>query len=348
MKVLLVGHDFDFSAGDGISRYSYHMLNGLRKHADVDTVAIGKTPRPMRALFNVKAKDAEIVHLMYPDVANVDKGDAKMVVMWHDMRLFSKYEAGSQARYQPKLSERFNIANSLIRKWTLGNYASSNAEVCNSSQTVKELKKNLRSMHAYKTGKRYAVTPLGVDKEFLARKVWKGDRRDFAYVGSIHLKHKNLSGLLGVFEKIAEKSDSRLHIFTSSPDASEQLKLATRYFINLSEENVILHHRATTKEVSAFLPQMTAYLQLTSHEGFGMPILEALACGTNVLTLKESSIPPEVRKHTFSGTEREVVDKALELARNPESAPPSAVSYARSFTWERTVKETLAVYKKLL
>ncbi len=348
MKVLLVGHDFDFSAGDGISRYSYELYNGLRKLADVRTIATGKTPRPVRAFFNIKARDADIVHLMYPDVANIDKGKAKMAIMWHDMRLFTKYDEERQARSKPKLSERFNVASSMIRRWALSNYSSSDANLCNSTQTLAELKAHVRSEKAYKRGKRYAVTPLGVNPEFLRNRVWNGDRKDFAYVGSIHLKHKNLTGLLEVFNRIAESSDSKLHIFTPSQGAAEQLGIAIRYFRRLSSRNVVLHRMSTTTEISGYLPQMAGYLQLTKHEGFGIPILEALASGTNVLTLKGSSIPDEVKKYTFAGTEAEVVKKALELAKDPTPAPPRAISYARSFTWERTVRETLRVYEKLL
>jgi hypothetical protein len=79
-----------------------------------------------------------------------------------------------------------------------------------------------------------------------------------------------------------------------------------------------------------------------------MSILCALAAGTNVLTLKGATIPNETSKYTFRGSESEVVRKALELAKNSKPASPQAIKYARSFTWERTVKETLAVYKKLL
>ncbi len=344
-----MGHDFDFSAGDGISRYSYELYNGLKERVELRTIATGKTPRPLRALFNINAKDADIVHLMYPDVANIGKGDAKMVIMWHDMRLFSKYEEESQARATPRLAERFNVASSMIRKWALSNYAGSDANVCNSSQTLGELKDYMRAQRAYKPGKRYAVTPLGVDPWFFHNKVWKGDRKDFAYVGSIHLKHKNLPGLLKVFNRIVERSrESKLHIFTPSTGAQEQLRIALKYFSNLSGKNVVLHYKATTREVSGYLPQMAAYLQLTMHEGFGMPVLEALASGTNVLTLRDSHIPKEVRRYAFSGSEEEVVRKAIELAKVATPAPKQAVSYARSFTWKRTVEATLKVYERLL
>ncbi len=348
MRVLLVGHDFDFSAGDGISRYSLEMYKGLSKHADVRTIATGKLPRPARALFNINVKDADIVHLMYPDVARVNKGRAKMVTTWHDLRMFHKYLEEGQYKVKPRLIERFNIANSIIRKWTIDNYKASDGLVFNSSQTQKELKGYLASQKVYDARKASAVTTLGVDSTFLRTRPWDGDRKDFVYMGSIHLRHKNLSGLLHVFNKIAAKHDVRLHIFTFSPDAQKLLSDNMKGLGNLSTNNVILHYRVQDAVVSRYLQTAVAYLQLTKHEGLGMSIFAALACGTNVMVLKNSVMPREATKYVMRLSADDVARKAGQMAENPKPAPKKAIEYARSFTWERTVKETLAIYKKLL
>jgi glycosyltransferase involved in cell wall biosynthesis len=348
MRVLLVGHDFDFSAGDGISRYSLEMYKGLRRYAEVSTIATGKLPRPARALLNINVSDADIVHLMYPDVAKVNKGKAKMVTTWHDLRMFNKYLEEGQYRVKPKLVERFNIANSIIRKWTLENYKASDGIVFNSSQTQKELKDYLSSQKVYDAGKIYAVTPLGVDAAFLRTKPWDGDRKDFVYMGSIHLRHKNLSGLLHIFNKIAAKHDVRLHIFTFSPNAQKLLSESMKGLGNLSSSNVILHYRVQDAVVSRYLQTAVAYLQLSKHEGLGMSIFAALACGTNVMVLKDSVMPREATKYVMRLSPDGVVRKASQMAENPRPAPKKAISYARSFTWERTVGETLALYRKVL
>jgi len=348
MKVLLIGHDFDFSAGDGISRYSFELHKRLRKCADVNVIATGKIPRPLRAFLKIKAKDVDIVHLMYPDAAKVDKGSAKMFITWHDLRLFSKYSAASQYRYKPTLTERFNIAASFIKNWGFANYVASNAALTNSSQTMKEVKEYFSSQKLYDSKKTYKIIPLGVDRVFMKAKVWKGERRDFAYVGSIHLKHKNLHGLLQIFDKVAGKHNSKLHIFTSSPHAEELLKTQLKRFKHLSKTNVLLHLRFSDAEIARCLPRLVAYLQLTRHEGLGMPILEALATGTDAVILKDASIPEEAKKHAIKVSEANASALLLKLAANPKPAQNKAIKYARSFTWERTVRETIAAYRKAL
>lgn len=349
MKVLLIGRDFDFSAGDGISRYSYELSRGLERHADVETISTGTMPRPMRVLFRntIKARGVDVVHLMYPDVAMVKKESAKMAVTWHDLRPFEKYTSKGQARYNPAFFERFNGANAVIRRWLAHNYSTTDAIICNSSQTLKEVKDKF-SASSPAVGKKYFVTPLGVEPVFLKTKVWKGERKDFAYIGSIHLKHKNLKGLLKAFEKICGSTDSMLHIYTSSPNAEEVLDEGLMGVGGLPKDRVLLHVRSSDEEISRHLPKLAAYLQLTRHEGLGVPILEALACGTNVITLSGSNIPEETRRYSIRVDEKDVAKTMLSLAKSPRPAPQSAIKYARGFTWERTVRETLSAYRQIL
>ncbi len=271
-----------------------------------------------------------------------------MVIMWHDNRVFTKYAAESQHRSKPKLAERLGIAKWIIGNWAVGNYVQSSAIICNSSQTLSGLKDYFSGIGLYDPKKIYRVIPLAIGEEFIRAKVWRGKRRDFGYVGSIHFKHKNLSGLLAAFDKIAKGSGERLHIFTSSPGAEEILDENLSKFRNLSRTNVILHYRAPDSEVLKCLPKLVAYLHLSKEEGLGLPILEAIAAGTNAVVLKEAKIPKEVRKYAINVPEGGVADKLLELMAYSKPAPAQAISYARGFTWKRIVDETLKVYKEVL
>ncbi len=348
MKVTMVGHDFDFSAGDGISRYSFEVSKGMRKRASVETVAVGGIPRPLRALRTVDARGADIVHLMYPDVSRVNIGRGRMVIMWHDNRVFTKYASESQHRSKPKLAERLGIAKWIIQNIAAGNYVKSSAIICNSSQTLAELREYFSGMGLFDASKIYRVIPLAIGDEFIRTRVWHGKRRDLAYVGSIHLKHKNLSGLLAVFDKVTESSGARLHIFTSSPNAEGILDASLSKSKNLSRTNVILHYRAPDSEVLKYLPKLVAYLHLSKEEGLGLPILEAIATGTNAVVLKEARIPMEVRMHAISVPETRVAAELLKLMASPRPAPARAIAYARGFTWKQVVDETLKVYKEVL
>jgi glycosyltransferase involved in cell wall biosynthesis len=268
--------------------------------------------------------------------------------MWHDLRLLSKYRSGSQQRYRPRFTESFNIAAGIVRRMATGNYADTDTNICNSSQTLKELKSNMRRYGLYDASKRHVVIPLGVSEAYLRTRIWQGERNDFVYLGTIHLKHKNLGGLLRVFDRIAEARKSRLHIFTSSPGAQQMLASLMQGLKHVSERNVMLHYRADDHIVAEYMSRAAAYLHLSKYEAQGLTVLEAIAYGTNALTLRDATIPEETRRYAFKGTEDEIAAKAIELASDPKPASKQAIKYARGFTWERMVRRTLAEYRRLL
>lgn len=90
------------------------------------------------------------------------------------------------------------------------------------------------------------------------------------------------------------------------------------------------------------------------YEGFGLPILEALACGTPVLTADNSCLPEaggpgalyvhaEDVESIAAGLVRLATDNSLaaELRR-------AGMAHAATFTWERSAQQLLAAYQKTL
>lgn len=348
MKVLLVGHDFDFSAGGGISRYANELYVKLKGMADVHTVSTGRIPRPLRVFMPVSARGYGIVHVIYPDVASVIKDSAKMVTMWHDLMMIRKYASTSQYKHKPKLAERYNIASSIIRGWVRTNYRKSDAVIAHTSMVINDVKAYAESEGIYDKSKLYRTIPPGLEEKFLRTEVWNGERKDFAYIGDIHMKHKNLDGLLESFNLVAKESkDARLHIFTKSPDAELLLKERLPKLQNLSGGSVMLHFRASDEEIIEVLRRAVACLHLSREEGFGVPILESMAVGTPTIVLKESRIPEEATRYAIKADEKTVSSIALKLLQKPAPAPEAAIRYARSFTWEEAAKKTMAVYNEI-
>ncbi len=95
--------------------------------------------------------------------------------------------------------------------------------------------------------------------------------------------------------------------------------------------------------------QVVAYPSLG--EGFGLPVLEAMACGAAVLTTRELSLP-EVGGDAvaYCGTDESGIASALGalLADPAERArlASAALGRAAGFTWEAAARQHVAAYEQ--
>lgn len=81
-------------------------------------------------------------------------------------------------------------------------------------------------------------------------------------------------------------------------------------------------------------------------EGFGLPILEAQARGIPVIVFKNAEIPEEVCKYCIKiENELPSID---EIVSFKEKFEKEMIDYARKFTWNKTIKDTIEIYEKIL
>jgi len=89
------------------------------------------------------------------------------------------------------------------------------------------------------------------------------------------------------------------------------------------------------------------------YEGFGLPPLEAMACGTPVICCRAASLPEVVGEGGMleaPGDASGIASAMIALATDPELRSvlrPRALRQAAKFGWARTARETLAVYRAL-
>ncbi len=83
-------------------------------------------------------------------------------------------------------------------------------------------------------------------------------------------------------------------------------------------------------------------------EGYGLPPVEAIACGTPVVTLHDAIIPEEIRRHTYVTSTEEFADTLLLFNNNNTKPSSDAMRWARNHSWIRTVNSTIEVYRNLM
>lgn len=105
-------------------------------------------------------------------------------------------------------------------------------------------------------------------------------------------------------------------------------------------------------DLPALYAGCTAFVFPSLAEGFGLPVLEALACGAPVVTSKAVPLP-ELRQAALICNPQSPADIARCISRILHGTEETARlqtagrEYARPYTWRRAARETLAIYRGL-
>ncbi len=90
------------------------------------------------------------------------------------------------------------------------------------------------------------------------------------------------------------------------------------------------------------------------HEGFGLPAIEAMACGTPVVVAERGSLPEVVGEHGVYVDPDDVesiadgIRRLLNDSSLYERLRESGLAHARTYSWRRTAEITLDVYRRVL
>jgi glycosyltransferase involved in cell wall biosynthesis len=168
------------------------------------------------------------------------------------------------------------------------------------------------------------------------------------YVGG-RRGYKNFDALLKAFAR-AQFTDLQLRVIGSPFSLEEQHHIA-----NLGLEQQIIHHGNVDDVHLAQLYRSSLALVYPSlYEGFGIPPLEAMACGTAVIAGDQSSIPEIVGDAGLlidAKNSDALVESLLWLIDQPierEKLIQKGQQRVQQFSWDKTVAQTSQAYQYLI
>lgn len=117
-------------------------------------------------------------------------------------------------------------------------------------------------------------------------------------------------------------------------------------------DRVVMPGYVENDTMNALMSACAVFAYVSHDEGFGMPPLEAMACGAPVVVSNVSSLPEVVGEagiQVSPRNEQEIAGALHGLLTDPaENARQRALSRARAarFSWERTAAETMRCYEE--
>jgi glycosyltransferase involved in cell wall biosynthesis len=164
---------------------------------------------------------------------------------------------------------------------------------------------------------------------------------------------KNLPLLVRAFAQSGVAKDLKL-VFAGPISARQRARLLETAHVTGVEANVLILGYIDDALLVALYRHCLAYVFPSSYEGFGLPILEAMACGAPTLTSTLSSLgevagdaaltlPSIDRDLLADGIARIASDTALRV-----SLRERGLEHVKAFTWERCAKQTLKCYERAL
>ncbi|MFQ5787624.1 MAG: glycosyltransferase family 4 protein [Thermodesulfobacteriota bacterium] len=357
MKVAFLGDLIDNECITGQARYAYYLITGLANHGvDVtllysdlpgnsifknikkDKYRIGQIPLINEyiksKLANYKAGKFDVFH----DTTNygmpLGRSKAKKIISLHDIGTarFPQY-------YRDYTKNKMNLVEKIL--------INTDAVI-----TASEFqKKEISELYNISENKIFVVCH-GIDtskftKTKDARLI---DKEYVMYLGNLVPK-KGIHYLLRAFNLIKNKIPHKLLLVGIRGFQSDTV-FAMIDDLGLGSR-VIVRENAEDNEIINYLSYASLFVYPSLYEGFGLPPLEAMACGAPVITSNNTSLA-EIYKDSAILVDPENVNElgdsivtVLTDARLAEELILKGYNKVEQFPWNNTIKATLKVYEKV-
>jgi glycosyltransferase involved in cell wall biosynthesis len=203
---------------------------------------------------------------------------------------------------------------------------------------------------------RIQVVHLGVAEKFLRTTAARKERvvADKYFLSiTTHPKRKNILGAIKAFAQFAVGHDVKYVIagLMAETHRQELLGLAEQLGI---KDRVLLFGYADDEQLVRLYQNAEFTLYPSFYEGFGLPVVEAMACGCPVITSNTSSLPEIMPDAEGLVNPYDLDDMAAKMQRMLELSPEEhrRISeknqrHSRNFTWEKTAGQMIEIFEAL-
>jgi glycosyltransferase involved in cell wall biosynthesis len=181
------------------------------------------------------------------------------------------------------------------------------------------------------------VTPNGVDPAFhpgVSRDA-RGEAPYALAVGAIQRRKNQLAAL-----EAAAAAGVSLVVAGPEKDA--------RLAAELRRRGARVEGYVTTERLADLYRGAACLVQASRYEGFGLPVLEALASGTPVVAVREPALEEVAGDAAVFVGEADLAEGIRRALAERDGLVAAGLERARAFSWRAAAERTLAVYREVL
>ncbi len=367
-----IGIDARLYHESGVGRYIRNLLNQLVElddkneyvvfllNKDIDQVILPKNFQKVVADFRwyslkeqwqmpklLNKYQLDLVHFPHFNVPIMYRG--KYVVTIHDL-IHQKVQMRRATTRDPLTYKIKQLGYGLVFETAL----KKSEKIITVSDFVAEELKQMWSVD----GQKIVITKEAVEPAFIelikstnqkliqqVQDKFKIDGPYLYYVGNAH-PHKNVEGLIKAFDQLSKKNP-KLKLVLSGHDHYFWQRVKNEF----SRENIVFTGYVTDQELAGLMKGSQLFVLPSLEEGFGIPLLEAMAAGVPVVSSEAASLP-EVGGDAclyFDPRDLNQMTEQIQRVLDDEKLKKQLIDKGQKryqqFSWRRLAEQTLKVYQ---
>jgi len=331
----------------GIDRYAVNLAKGMRDRG-VEVHPIWKgyprspisktihsyTSMPRETIKQVKENNFDVIHAPMPGFSTsfpLIKGTAKVATV-HDLIPKYHYKIINPHSGKSRIKNYFNY---LVFTGWMQTLKFSDSIISVSSQTEEELRDE--GFNEVTTVNEYVEERYEPKGNTNPKKV--------GYLGPI-THRKNILKAIEVFSKMKKLDEDITFDICGKIDKPEHVEILKKKIHDLAlVDSVNIRGFIPESQLVNTLSSFGVMIFPTQVEGFGLPILETVKCGTPVVVSEKSKVPKEIKSMTEIGDGTEdMARRALDVI----GSLPHSIELTEKFTRDKMIDETLEVYEEAI
>ncbi|HEX6283929.1 MAG TPA: glycosyltransferase family 1 protein [Pyrinomonadaceae bacterium] len=207
-----------------------------------------------------------------------------------------------------------------------------------------------RKVFAIPLAPRADFKPLPLDQTTEVRTRLDVDDEFLLFVGTIEPR-KNLLTLVRALEEVVRTTDLRPQLVIAGKVGWKVNDVLDEVRGSQVGERIRLIGFVSDKDLRALYSSCRVFVYPSRYEGFGLPPLEAMACGAPVVASRVPSIKESVARVVSATDYRDLARNIIELLTDEQARESLSLrgrEHAQEFSWQRTAALTSEVYAQAL